>query len=148
MNDNWSAIIQLFGAGTLGAVLLKVVERVFMRADKKDDLATGLRIEMVDRIKKLENRTDTLESRLDTARRENQRLFAENAELRSENTGLRNRYHGVLQVVQQLVDRDTIYREKLGLPAEVVDIPTWVYQRLPGPTERVRDLRPDSKENS
>lgn len=144
-NDFWTSLGQLLGAGTVGAILLKVVERLFARADKQDDLAVGLRSEMVARLAKLEARTDELDARLEASRRDNQRLFEENSRLRSENGQLRQRYHGLMNLLQRLVDRDAVYREKLGLPPEAIDIPSWAYQRIPGPTERSGAPRPPDR---
>ena len=114
MNEDWqSSVAQLLGAGTLGAVLLKVIERVFARADRHDDLAVGLRGEMLRRLEALEARHSALEQR--------ERASYERAiRLEAENRQLRNRYHQLINWIAR----------QPGLPTP----PGWLYERVEGPT--------------
>ncbi|HEX5204805.1 MAG TPA: hypothetical protein VFW27_33215 [Actinoplanes sp.] len=104
----------LLGVGGLGAILLKVVERVFARADRADDIAAGLRGEMVRRIETLERQYTELEKR-------ERETFRRAVRLESENVQLRRRWHDLMNWMQA----------QPGLPTP----PQWLYERIQGPTE-------------
>ena len=111
----------LIGAGTLGAILLKVIERIFARADKRDDLAVGLRGEMVRRIETLEKNYTAMEAR-------ERQWYERSVRLEAENRQLRQRYHALINWMAQ----------QPGLPTP----PTWLYERVGGPTEDERPQPP------
>lgn len=103
----------LLGVGGLGAVLLKVIERLFARADRTDDLAVGLRAEMIRRLESLERQYGSLE------RRERE-SYQKAVRLEAENRALRHRHHALLNWIAQ----------QPGLPTP----PQWLYERVDGPT--------------
>lgn len=103
----------LIGVGGLGAVLLKVIERLFARADRADDLAVGLRAEMIRRLEVLETQQRTLEESERTQ-------YRQVVELRAENRQLRRRYHDLINWIGA----------QPGLPTP----PQWLYEPVDGPT--------------
>lgn len=111
--DVLAAVAQLLGAGTLGALLLKVVERIFARADKGDDLAVGLRAEMIRRLETLEHQYASLELR-------ERQSYQKAVRLDAENRALRNRYHALVNWIAT----------QPGLPTP----PQWLYEQVEGPT--------------
>lgn len=111
--DPVTSAVQLLGAGGLGAIALKLIERVFARADKSDDVATGLRAEMVRRLETLERQINDLETR----ERNSYRMATE---LRAENRQLRRRYHDLINWIAT----------QPGLPTP----PKWLYEPIEGPT--------------
>lgn len=113
MNDWLTSAAQLLGAGTLGAVLLKVVERIFARADRHDDLAVGLRAEMIRRLETLERQYTDLEAK-------ERASYQRAVQLEAENRQLRARWHALMNWFQQ----------EPSLPQP----PGWLYERVPGPT--------------
>lgn len=115
MSDLMTSVAQLLGAGTVGAVLLKVVERVFARVDRRDDVAAGLRSEMVKRLETLERQYAALEGR-------EREWYERSVRLEAENRALRQRYHALVNWMAQ----------QPGLPTP----PPWLYERIEGPTER------------
>lgn len=108
-----TAAVQILGAGTVGAVLLKVVERWFARADTRDTLAVGLRAEMVRRLETLERQQTDLEAR-------ERETFRKAVRLESENMQLRRRYHDLVGWIAT----------QPGMPTP----PSWLYERVEGPT--------------
>jgi hypothetical protein len=133
------ALLTALGAG---ALLARIVDGVFGRANKKDDLAVGLRSEMVSRLADQERRLNEMDEKLEASRQQNNTLIAQNARLEAENEALRERYHGLRNIMQILLDRDRTYRERLGLPPDEIDLPAWLYQRVPGPTARESAQKP------
>jgi hypothetical protein len=113
MPDPVTSLVQLLGAGGLGAIALKVVERIFARADKGDDVAAGLRKEMVTRLETLERQINDLEIR-------ERASFQMSTELRAENRQLRRRYHDLINWIAA----------QPGLPTP----PKWLYEKVDGPT--------------
>jgi hypothetical protein len=111
--DPLTSVVQLLGAGGLGAIALKVVERIFARADKGDDVAAGLRKEMVSRLETLERQINDLEAR-------ERASFQMSTELRAENRQLRRRYHDLINWIAA----------QPGLPTP----PAWLYEKVEGPT--------------
>ncbi len=111
--DPITSAVQLIGAGGIGAVLLKIVERMFARADKGDDVAAGLRAEMVRRLETLERQYAELESR-------ERASYRMSTELRAENRQLRRRYHDLINWIAA----------QPGLPTP----PKWLYEPVDGPT--------------
>jgi hypothetical protein len=105
----------LLGVGGLGAILLKVIERLFARADRTDDLAVGLRAEMVRRLESLER------SQSDLERRERE-TFRKAVRLEAENVQLRRRYHDLINWIAMQPD----------LPQP----PKWLFEVIDGPTQR------------
>lgn len=106
---------QLLGAGGLGFLLRELVKRVFDREDRRDDVAAGLRAEMVSRISTLEKNFGELE------RRERE-TFRKAVRLEAENVQLRRRYHDLINWISTQPD----------LPTP----PKWLYERVEGPTEQ------------
>lgn len=103
----------LLGAGGLGMLLLKIVERIFARADRQDDLAVGLRAEMVRRL-------ETLEKDVAVLREDRDREFRSRVRLESENRQLRQRYHALINWIAKTPE----------LPTP----PSWLYESVSGPT--------------
>lgn len=124
----------LLGAGAVGAIILRLIDKTFGRAQQQDSNRAQLRGELREQIATLTARVDVLTERLDSAREANNVLVVQNARLEAENEALRERYHAILNLVQVLIGRDSQYREKLGLPPDDLNIPDWMYQRVPGPT--------------
>lgn len=111
--DPATSAATLLGAGGLGAILLKLIERIFARADKGDDVAAGLRGEMVRRLETLEKQVSELEAR-------ERATYRKAVELEAENRQLRRRYHALINWITQ----------QPGLPTP----PDWLYERVDGPT--------------
>jgi hypothetical protein len=111
----------LLGVGGLGAILLKLIERIFARADRGDDVAAGLRAEMLRRLETLERQYQTLE------RRERE-SYQKAVRLEAENRALRNRYHGLVNWIAA----------QPGLPTP----PPWLYEPVQGPTADEAQRRP------
>lgn len=111
--DPLASAVQLIGAGGIGAVLLKIVERMFARADKSDDVAAGLRGEMVRRLERLEGQINDLEASERTS-------FQLATRLEAENRLLRRRYHALINWIAQ----------QPSLPTP----PSWLYEPVDGPT--------------
>ena len=111
--DPLASAVQLIGAGGLGAVLLKIVERMFARADKGDDVAAGLRGEMVRRLERLEGQLSDIESK-------ERASFQLAIRLEAENRQLRRRYHALINWIAQ----------QPSLP----NPPSWLYEPVDGPT--------------
>ena len=109
---------QLLGAGALGVLLRELVKRIFDRADKGDDVAAGLRGEMVRRIESLERNY----SRLEISERE---TFRRAVKLEGENRQLRERWHALMNWFAQ--------------HPELPQPPPWLNERISGPTERRHD---------
>jgi hypothetical protein len=105
----------LLGVGGLGAILLKLIERIFARADRSDDVAAGLRAEMVRRLESLERNYGVLETR-------ERETFRKAVRLESENVQLRRRYHDLVNWIGP----------QPGMPTP----PRWLYERIQGPTEQ------------
>lgn len=118
--DLVTAAAQILGAGTLGAVLLKVVERWFARADTKDQLAVGLRSELVARLATLETQLKEVETR----ERDQYRRVVR---LENENRQLRRRYHDLIGWMSAQPD----------LPSP----PKWLAEQVDGPTENEQRRR-------
>lgn len=114
MGDLGTALAQLLGAGTVGAVALKLVERWFARADTKDALAVGLRSELVARLASLEASLKEIEAR----EREQYRRVVR---LETENRQLRRRYHDLVNWMAA--------QPGLSQP------PPWLQENVDGPTE-------------
>lgn len=106
--------VQLVGAGGVGFLIREVVKRMFDRADRKDDVAAGLRAEMLRRLDALEHQQAELEKRERAA-------YERSVALEAENRLLRRRYHGLLNWIAQ----------QPGLP----NPPAWLYDQVPGPTD-------------
>ena len=104
---------QLLGAGGLGFLLRELVKRWFQRADRRDDVAAGLRAEMVRRIESLEKNHTALETR-------ERETFRKAVRLEAENVQLRRRYHDLVNWIAA----------QPGLPTP----PKWLYERVDGPT--------------
>lgn len=113
--------VQLLGAGGLGFLLRELVKRWFGRMDRGDDVAAGLRAEMIRRIESLEKSYATLESR-------ERETFRRAVKLEAENVQLRRRYHDLINWISQQPD----------LPTP----PQWLYERVEGPTERTAAPQP------
>ncbi|MGE3267163.1 MAG: hypothetical protein AB7P40_00350 [Chloroflexota bacterium] len=111
--DPLASAAQLIGGAGIGAVLLKVVERMFARADKGDDVAAGLRGEMVRRLETLEKQMGELEAKERSS-------FQLAIRLEAENRQLRRRYHALLNWIQA----------EPSLPQP----PAWLYEPVEGPT--------------
>lgn len=105
---------QLLGAGGLGFLLREIVKRWFQRRDRDDDVAAGLRAEMVRRIESLEKNYASLE------RRERE-TFTRAVRLEAENVQLRRRYHALMNWMQS----------EPSLPQP----PRWLMESVEGPTE-------------
>lgn len=112
---------QLLGAGGLGFLLRELVKRWFARQDRSDDVAAGLRAEMVRRIESLERNHSALETR-------ERETFRRAVKLESENVQLRRRYHDLINWISAQPD----------LPTP----PKWLYERVEGPTERTSQPQP------
>jgi len=104
---------QLLGAGGLGFLLRELVKRGFSRADRRDDVAAGLRAEMVRRIETLERNHSQLETR-------ERDTFRKAVRLEAENVHLRRRYHDLVNWIGA----------QPGLPTP----PKWLYEHIDGPT--------------
>lgn len=118
---SWAAQAgSLVGAGGLGMIVLRVIDRGFGRAKQKDDDQALRRGELRQQIATLTMRVDLLTERLDASRDRNEALVALNAELRAENTQLRERYHRFMNWIST----------EPTLPQP----PPWVYGRVAGPT--------------
>lgn len=112
--DGWAGhVAQLATAVGAGGIALKVLEKMFARADKRDDLEVGLRSEMLRRLDSLEKGHAELEKRERAA-------YERSIALEAENRGLRRRYH---QLINWLSAQP-------GLP----DVPVWLREDVPGPT--------------
>ena len=122
----------LLGVGGLGAILLKLIERIFARADRGDDVAAGLRAEMLRRIETLERQYTQLEKRERESYQKAVRLESEVIRYRHENIALRNRYHDFIAWVSQ----------QPGLPTP----PGWLRERVTGPTEDEALRQPDPRD--
>lgn len=126
--DPLASAVQLIGAGGLGAVLLKLVERMFARADKGDDVAAGLRAEMVRRLERLEGQLNELEAKERTS-------FQLAIRLEAENRQLRRRYHRLMNYVQELVATIDLHADRLKIPEdERPKFPVWLIDAVDGPT--------------
>lgn len=113
--SSWAAQVgALLGVGGLGAILLKLIERAFARADRHDDLAIGLRAEMMRRIETLERQYSVLE------RRERE-SYSKAVRLEAENRALRHRYHALLNWISATPSMPTP--------------PSWLFERVEGPTQ-------------
>lgn len=112
---------QLLGAGGLGYLLREMVKRLFDRADKGDDIAVGLRAEMVRRIETLERNHAALETR-------ERETFRKAVRLEAENVQLRRRYHDLVNWIAA----------QPGLPAP----PKWLYEHIDGPTRLAAQPQP------
>lgn len=134
---------QIIGAAGSSVLLLKIVERFFRRDDREAQDRVRRRTEARDEIARLTKRVDELDARLDKAHDEYNdlyRIHAQNAaqleQITRENIALRARYHDAMQVLQRVIAQNDTYRVALGKPeSEAIRIPTWLYQRVPGPTE-------------
>lgn len=113
--------VQLLGAGGLGFLLRELVKRWFQREDRRDDVAAGLRAEMVRRIESLEKNYAGLETR-------ERETFQKAVRLEAENGQLRRRYHDLINWIAA----------QPGLPTP----PKWLYERVEGPTERASQPQP------
>lgn len=112
---------QLLGAGGLGFLLREVVKRGFDRIKDRDDVAAGLRAEMVRRIESLEKNYAGLETR-------ERETFRRAVKLEAENVQLRRRYHDLINWIAA----------QPNLPTP----PSWLYERVEGPTERDASPKP------
>ena len=89
--DGWAGhAAQLAGAVGAGGIALKVLEKMFARADKRDDLEVGLRAEMLRRLAALEKSQAELEKRERAA-------YERSIALEAENRQLRRRFHQFVQ---------------------------------------------------
>ena len=117
--SSWGAQLgALIGVGGLGAIVLKLIERIFARADRGDDIAAGLRAEMVRRIESLERSYTALEVR-------ERETFTKAVKLESENIQLRRRYHALMNWIQS----------EPSLPQP----PRWLLESVDGPTSTPPD---------
>ena len=112
-SDPLTTVMQLLGAGGVGALLLRLVDRIFKRADRGDDVAAGLRGEMVRRIESLERNYAALEAR-------ERETFLRAVNLEAENRQLRRRWHALLNWLQS----------EPNLPQP----PRWLFENVDGPT--------------
>jgi uncharacterized protein YecE (DUF72 family) len=111
---NWlSQLGALVTAGGGSVVVVKLIEKAFQRADKQDDVAAGLRGELVRRLEVLEKHQAELEAR-------EREWFQRATNLEAENRGLRQRYHALINWLS----------EQPNLPTP----PKWLYQPVEGPT--------------
>lgn len=135
---DWATQIgSLVGAGGVGMILLRLIDKTFGRVDRVDDNAKLLRGELRSQVAGLVERIDVLTERLDRAREREGKLFEQCADLRAENRALRGRYHELRQVVQIVVSTNELYHRQLGLPdTELAKLPDWVYQPVDGPTRQ------------
>lgn len=108
-----SSLVQLIGAGGLGLLLRELLGRLFQRADRRDDVAAGLRAEMVRRLETLERNYTALEER-------ERATFRKAIKLESENVQLRRRWHALMNWMQS----------EPSLPQP----PRWLYEAIEGPT--------------
>jgi hypothetical protein len=100
MNDSLTALAQLLGTGTVAAILLKLIERFFARADTRDTLAVGLRAEMIRRLETLEQQVGEQDARLEAMRQENTRLLIRVGQAEIRERWVRNRYHRLVNWMQ------------------------------------------------
>ena len=127
--------LTLLGVGGVGAALLKLVERIFARADKREDDAVKFRSELRAEIRDLNERNDLLTARLDVAQERNHVLQAALTESRAESIALRNRYHRLKGYVSEALLIQEQYANRLGIAQhERLRIPAWVDETIPGPT--------------
>lgn len=119
MNDAAVSLAQLLGAGTLGAVLLEIVKRIFARADTRDQLAIGLRTELVNRLATLEHQCAEIEQR-------ERDYYRRVVRLEAENHHLRQRYRDLVLWLQS--------RPELPTP------PPWLTEPVSGPTKGQSDV--------
>jgi hypothetical protein len=113
---------QLLGAGSVGFLLRELVKRWFARKDRQDDIAAGLRGEMLRRIEMLERQYTTLEKR-------ERESYSKAIRLEAENRHLRRRWHELMNWIQS----------EPSLPQP----PRWLFESVDGPTA---DERPRPKE--
>lgn len=113
MNDDVvRVLVSMLGAGSFGAIMLRLIDRMFRRVDRGDDIAIGLRVEMRKRLHEQDVRLHNLESIERECYRAKTRLEAENRLVRQRFSGL----------VTWVVD-------DAGLKP-----PEWVYDVVSGPT--------------
>lgn len=112
--NTWAGYLaQLLGAGGVGYLIREIVKRWYDRADRADDVAAGLRAEMVRRIEALERNYAELE------RRERE-YYQRSVQLEAENRTLRHRWHALMNW--------------LAAQPELPTPPSWLYERVEGPT--------------
>lgn len=134
----------LIGAGGSSVLAVKVVERIFKRDDRQAADRTSISGELRQDIRDLKVEVRELQTELEGSRDRENRYIERNARLEAENEALRERYHGVMNFMQILVDRDARHRAAAGLPPEDIDIPNVFRQRVPGPTAgRISPLPPE-----
>lgn len=118
---------QLLGAGGLGFLLRELVKRWFGRMDRSDDVAAGLRAEMVRRIESLEKNYSALETR-------ERETFRKAVRLEAENLQLRQRWHALMNWMQS----------EPSLPQP----PRYLFERVEGPTASSAPPQPPESEKT
>jgi hypothetical protein len=123
--NEWGGYLaQLLGAGGLGFLLRELVKRWFQRRDRDDDIAAGLRGEMVRRIESLERNYAALEER-------ERQTYVKAVQLEAENRLLRRRWHALMNWIQS----------EPSLPQP----PSWLNERIDGPTQDESTRRPEQR---
>jgi predicted nuclease with TOPRIM domain len=95
-----SYVVQLIGAGGVGYLLRELVKRAIPSADKRDDMAVGLRTSLVQRLETLERQVVEQDDRLEAMRQENTRLQIRVAQAEEREAWVRNRYHRLMNWMQ------------------------------------------------
>ena len=116
-NGNFGDLVKILASGGVMAIALRIVERMFARADKRDDVATGLRTDMMRRLEEQNNE-------LEQIRLDRDSLYRRGVLLESENLRLRGRYHDFMNW----------WSSQPNMPPA----PPWLYEPVPGPTEKRR----------
>lgn len=119
-STNLGDLVKLLAGGGAMAVALRIVERIFARADKRDDVATGLRAEMIRRLEAYEKEHKELRAERDQYYRSSIQYETESKQYEAENLRLRERYHEIRNWIQ-------LHPQ--------LDPPTWLFERVGGPTE-------------
>lgn len=126
---DWVAQVgSLVGAGAIGMLLRELIKRLFARADKRDDLAVGLRTSILDRLDKLETSNAEKDRALEEMRRENTDLQVRLSQAEANERWVRNRYHRLMNWMQK----------EPSLPQP----PSYLFEDMPLPSDATQPHTP------
>ena len=112
----------LVTAGGGSVVMVKLIEKAFARADKRDDLAVGLRTSILERLAAVEQAYREQGRELEAMRVENTRLEVRLARAETREQWTRNRYHRLASWLQA----------EPGIPSP----PSWIFEDIPRADDR------------
>lgn len=116
--SNWLAQAgALLGVGGLGAILLKIVERLFKRDDREAADRAAISSELRQDIRSLKAEVRELQAEVEAARQRENHLLARLARTEAREAWSRNRYHRLANWLQS----------EPGIPGP----PAWIFEDIP-----------------